>query len=343
MRIKLIFQVAATYIGAVIGAGFASGQEIQQFFVNFNIVGILGIGVSALLFAAFGYIMLDLQKRWGVSSYTEFFQILIGKKWGNKVDIFISIFLFIGLTAMLSGTGAVFQQYFDLSSWVGILLTIILIAIALWYKGEGVLWINSVLIPLKFIFCFGIAFSAIFLIKGTEAIPVEVVTNPLVGNWLFSAVLYVSFNLTIAMVIFASLGKEVQKNEGLFGAVIGGLGLGLFAFVIGLALLKFPEVQNFEIPMVVIAGKVGSWSAFFYVVVLWLAMITSAIGNGYSLVNHFVKKYHMDYRKSAIMLLLIVIPLAGIKFSSIVKIAYPIFGYMGLIFLPFLLFRWLKK
>lgn len=343
MRIKLIFQVAATYIGAVIGAGFASGQEIQQFFVNFSSKGILGIGVSALLFAAFGYIMLDLQKRWQVSSYTDFFQNLVGKKWGNKIDILISTFLFIGLTAMLAGTGAVFQQYFDLSSWIGIFLTIVLIAIALWYKGEGVLWINSVLIPLKFIFCFGIAFSAIFLIKGAQNVPVEIIANPLVGNWLFSAVLYVSFNLTIAMVIFASLGKEVQKNEGLLGAVIGGLGLGLFATVIGLALLKFPEVRNFEIPMVVIAGKVGSWSAFFYVVVLWLAMITSAIGNGFSLVNHFEKKYHMDYRKTSIILLLIVIPLAGIKFSLIVKIAYPIFGYMGLIFLPFLLFHWLKK
>ena len=37
------FKVAATYIGTVIGAGFASGQEILQFFSVFGNMGILGL------------------------------------------------------------------------------------------------------------------------------------------------------------------------------------------------------------------------------------------------------------------------------------------------------------
>lgn len=343
MNKKLIFQVAATYIGAVMGAGFASGQEIQQFFISFGDQGIWGIGVSALLFGFFGYVMVDLQRGWQVESYTEFFQKLMGKKLGSKMDILISVLLFLGMMAMLSGSGAVFQQYFESSSWKGIFLTATVIALALWYKGEGVLWINSALIPLKFLFCFGIALLAILFMEGTKGISPEPVANPLIGHWLFSSVLYVSFNLAVAMVVFASLGKEVQKIEGLFGAVFGGLGLGLFASIIGLSLLKFPEVQGYEIPMVVVAGKLGNWMAFCYVVVLWLAMVTAAIGNGFSLVNHFEKKYNFDYRKVAATLLVIVIPLAGIRFSIIVKVIYPLFGYLGLVFLPFLLWNWLKN
>lgn len=342
MNIRAAFQVGATYIGAVMGAGFASGQEIQQFFINFGSKGLLGILVSTFLFAFLGWIMLDLQKRWRTNSYTEFFAHLLGKKWGSLIDILISILLFIGMTAMLSGAGAVFRQYFELSSWIGVGLTALIIALAIWFKGEGVLWINSMLIPLKFIFCIGIALWAIIFATGTNGPGYEGTVNPLVQNWLFSGILYVSFNLTLAMVVFASLGKEVQKPESRIGAVAGGLGLGLFALVIGLALLCFPEVKEFEIPMVAVAGKIGSWPAFFYVVVLWLAMLTAAIGNGFSLIKHVEKKLCLDYRKATILLLLVVIPLSGIKFSLIVKTLYPLFGYLGLIFLPTLLWSWLK-
>jgi len=33
------FKVAATYIGTVVGAGFASGQEMLQFFAVFGLKG----------------------------------------------------------------------------------------------------------------------------------------------------------------------------------------------------------------------------------------------------------------------------------------------------------------
>ena len=343
MNKKIVLQVAATYIGAVMGAGFASGQEIQQFFINFERKGLWGILVSALLFAFLGWVMLDLQKRWKVNSYTEFFARLFGKYWGNKIDIFISLLLFIGMTTMMAGAGAIFREYLEMSSWLGIFLTAFVIALALWFKGEGVLWINTFLIPLKFIFCLGLALWAIIMATGTKGIEVGVATNPLIQNWFLSGILYVSFNLTLAMVVFSSLGKEIQNLEGKIGAVFGGLALGLFAFVIGLALLRFPEFKDFEIPMVAVAGKLGTWPAFFYVLVLWLAMVTAAIGNGFSLVRHLEKKLKINYQRGTIALLALTVPLAGIKFSFIVKSIYPIFGYLGLIFLPVLLGAWLKR
>lgn len=343
MNIRIVFQVAATYVGAVMGAGFASGQEIQQFFINFGSIGLIGILMSTTLFAILGWIMLELQKRWRVTSYAEFFEYLLGKKWGSRMDILVSLLLFIGMTAMLSGAGAVFQQYFELSSWVGILLTALVIALALWFKGEGVLWINSILIPLKFIFCIGIAVLAIVFADGTKGISNEITANPLIQNWFFSGILYVSFNITLAMVVFASLGREVQQSEARLGAVFGGTALGMFALVIGLALLSFPEVKGFEIPMVAVAGGLGPWPAFLYVIVLWLAMLTAAIGNGFSLINHIEKKFKINYKSAALFILLLVIPLSGVQFSIIVKTIYPVFGYIGLIFLPVLFWAWLKR
>ena len=46
---KNCIKIALVIIGALIGAGFASGQEIYLFFFSYGKRGILGIGVSAIL------------------------------------------------------------------------------------------------------------------------------------------------------------------------------------------------------------------------------------------------------------------------------------------------------
>lgn len=340
---RAMFQIAATYVGAVMGAGFASGQEIQQFFARFGVWGLVGIIFSAGLFALLGWMMLDLQERWKIRSYAGFFQKLLGGYWGKKADFLVSILLFMGMLAMLSGSGAVFREYFGLSPWLGIILTSLVVFLALWFRGEGVLWINSVLIPLKFLLCLGIALAAILWADGGEGEGVAIAANPLVKNWAQSALLYVSFNLTLAVVVFASLGSEVQVPGARLGAIMGGIALGVFAMVIGAALLKFPEVHSLEIPMVAVAGKLGNLAAFLYVIVLWLAMTTAAIGNGFSLVMRIVDTGRFNYEKAMFLLFAGILPLSGVRFSTLVQVAYPVFGYLGLVFLPFLFYFWRRS
>ncbi|OLN34017.1 YkvI family membrane protein [Desulfosporosinus metallidurans] len=342
MQLKTTFQVAATYVGAVMGAGFASGQEIQQFFVRFGHRGLAGIVLSAFLFSFLGLGMLELQDRWKVSSYRDFFDHLLGQRLGRWADGLVSVLLFVGMLAMISGSGALFREYFGISGWTGIFLTGMVIALALWFRGEGVLWINSVLIPLKFVACLGIAIAAIFLATTGDGEGIPILPPIIVKNWAVSAILYVSFNLTLAMVVFASLGRIVQKPGARLGAVLGGLALGLFAFVIGAALLRFPDIWGLEIPMVAVAGKLGDWPAFFYVIVLWLAMITAAVGNGFSLVSRVVNSGKLSYGNAILMLMLLLIPIAGVRFSQIVQLVYPLFGYLGLVFLPTILYFWRK-
>ncbi len=48
---KKSFQIGSAFIGIIVGAGFASGQEILQFFSSFGYVGIAGSILAAVLFA----------------------------------------------------------------------------------------------------------------------------------------------------------------------------------------------------------------------------------------------------------------------------------------------------
>ena len=52
-----IFQVAAVFIGTVVGAGLASGKEITQFFTSFGLTSFLGIFFCGLFYILMGSII----------------------------------------------------------------------------------------------------------------------------------------------------------------------------------------------------------------------------------------------------------------------------------------------
>ena len=58
-RKQSIFTLASVYVGTVIGAGFASGQEILQFFGKHGYKGILGVMVITVLFSLLGALDLN--------------------------------------------------------------------------------------------------------------------------------------------------------------------------------------------------------------------------------------------------------------------------------------------
>ena len=48
------FEIAMIYVGSIIGAGFASGREIWQYFGVFGKTGIVGLFIAGCLFVIFG-------------------------------------------------------------------------------------------------------------------------------------------------------------------------------------------------------------------------------------------------------------------------------------------------
>jgi len=49
--LKKSFQIGSAFVGLIVGAGFASGQEIMQYFTSFGLMGIVGAVVATVVFA----------------------------------------------------------------------------------------------------------------------------------------------------------------------------------------------------------------------------------------------------------------------------------------------------
>jgi len=75
-------------IGSLIGAGFASGQEINSFFYKYGIIGILGILISVFLISLIIYKVFFIIKKENINSYKEFLEIIFENKKikNNKIE-----------------------------------------------------------------------------------------------------------------------------------------------------------------------------------------------------------------------------------------------------------------
>ncbi|MDD2497211.1 MAG: hypothetical protein PHY90_03610, partial [Desulfitobacteriaceae bacterium] len=120
--------VAMAYIGTVVGAGFASGQEVLQFFGFFGFWGLAGLMLAMVLFSYFGYLILKLGDELDADSHLPIIKHAGGKWIGGIIDYVIIFFLFGALAVMGAGAGALFSEQFGLPNFLG---SVILIGVSL--------------------------------------------------------------------------------------------------------------------------------------------------------------------------------------------------------------------
>src|SRR5690554_3075782 len=114
-----VARVAATYVGTVVGAGFASGQEVLQFFGLYGIGAAWGIGLAGALLGLFGYLVLRLGSQVRARSHRDVLNGLGLPLLAVVLDGLITLFLFGGLAAMAAGAGAVASEQLGLPAFLG--------------------------------------------------------------------------------------------------------------------------------------------------------------------------------------------------------------------------------
>lgn len=339
--------VAGTYIGTIVGAGFATGQEILQFFTIFDSMGLLGLIITTIMFIVFGYIIMDLGKKLKANSHLEIIKYVGGKKLGAITDLIITFFLFGSFTAMIAGTGALVLQQFKLPTYFGNILMVFLTAFTVLTGIKGV--INSISIVVPFLLVAVVTISIYSIISSPSGISATVTLkeSSLITNWLMAAVLYVSYNIITSIAVLGPLGYEAcDKKAVINGAILGGLGLGLGAVMIDLALSSnISEIANLEVPMIYIAGKMSSHVQTIYAVVLIAEIYTTAVGSLYGFVSRFtnIKKNKIKSKLIIAVTSIAALLASQFGFSNLVKYLYPFVGYLGVVLLLSLIYSKLKN
>jgi len=326
-------KVMTAYIGSVIGAGFASGQEIMQFFILHGCNGLLGVVLSTVLFSYLGGLVMFISIKIRSVNYKELLTFLLGKKAGKIVDATNLLMLMGGLSVMLAGSAAVFSEHFGLPAQAGVWTVIVVTSLIIMGGLDGVLTANVILVPLKLLAIVIITLTAIIKAKGAifliyQATPIGGVA----GCWAGAGFLYVSYNMVVPVAVLSSLGRSIPLKVGVAGGLAGGFLLGLAVSLVTVAgLLYLPEAVMYEIPLLYLASQLGLVFFWLLGILIWLAILTTAIADAHGIASRLAPRGGLNYRLFGVCSCLLALPVAGCGFSDLVRLLYPLFGYASLV------------
>lgn len=340
-----LFTVGATYVGTVVGAGFATGQEVLRFFTYFGLDGIYAVLGAALLFATLGALILKLGHDLNAESHLVVVEEIVGPAAGRILDLVITFFLFGGAAVMMAGAGAVFAEHWHLSRLLGTALMAMLSGATVLMGLRGVVASISAVAPVLIAMVLVISSGAIFT-NGLSPHDLafsrpDLAATPL---WPLSMLLYVSYNLLLSVSVLGPLGREVRSGAtAWWGGMAGGLALGLGTLFINLALLSgLPETARFEVPMLHLSRQYPAWVAGLYSLVLWAEVYTTAVASLYGLTVRLARPGTARFRLLVPALTLGALGLSQVGFAPMVAILFPAVGWLGLLFVAGLLWRWLR-
>lgn len=335
---KNSFQIACCYVGAVIGAGFASGQELWSFFVVYGRESLKGLCLAGGLFCLYALVVLLKIYRCKVTSLSDYFSGVLGRKTLSVLQAAVYLFMFSSFCVMVAGSGALVKQAAGLPVTVGILLMAGICFIIFLFDARGVVSANAVLSPLMILGILVVWAGVLF----TGCAPVFRVTTALsrmTNNYIASAIVYVSYNTITLCALFIPLRQYLNRaRTAVFAALSGSIVLAAVAGVLWWLLYVFRgQAAQYDLPMLYIAGRVDKLVQILYVAVLYMAMVTTAVSSGFGFLSWARTRVKIGIGPLAALLCLAAVPLSYAGFAPLVGSLYRLFGYVGMFFLVLVL------
>jgi len=166
----------------------------------------------------------------------------------------------------------------------------------------------------------------------------------LMGNWLWAAILYASYNILMSAAVLGPLGANARDERAVLkGGALGGLGLGLASLMIYLALSTGGlETRNLEVPLLYLAGRIAPAVGGMFALVLLAEIYTTAVGALYGFSARLIGKAGRRKTPKVAGAVIAAFFASLLGFSNLVRYLYPVQGYGGVILLAALLFAWAK-
>lgn len=329
--------VAGTFIGTVVGAGFASGQETLQFFTAFGLRGLAGILLAAALFCFFGVRMLQLGRRYAATSHRPLVLHAVGPRLAPLVDGLLTLFLLATAGAMCAGAAATLAEQYGWARWVGSALTAGVGGATVLLGIDGVVAAIALVAPVLIISILGLAMYSLAAAGGIGAALAWKGMPELAaaGPWWAAAGLYVAYNVLLSAPVLGPLGAAARdRSSARRGGVLGGIGLGLGAAAIHLSVAaRMPGAAGYDIPMLYTEGTLAPWVPVAYSLLLLTEVYTTAVAMLFGFAARVDGGEGNRFRLAVIGGAAFAFVGGLFPFSRVVGTLYPLIGAVGVLVL----------
>ena len=344
---KKYLSAAFAYVGVIVGAGLASGQDLLQYFLAYGAIGLIGIAALGVLNVIFGAVALQLGSYYRSDNHDEVFERIAHPALRRLIDVVLVFSAFTMGFVMLAGAGANLEQQFGLPSWMGGALCAVLVVLTAFLNFDRIMNVIGVFTPIIMV---AIAVLMIYSLATPHASVAELDAaarnvTPALPNLVFSTLNYFALCVVGGIAMAFVLGGSILRiGEARRAGHIGGV---LIALVLGadaVALyLNVDRIWNFDVPALEIARSVHPAFAFGYTLVIFALIYNTAFSLFYSTARRF-----SGGSTARLRIVLIAVVAAGyaasfMGFKKLIGVMYPIIGWLGVALLVVLAVGWLRE
>lgn len=350
-------KLAGAFTAYHIGSGFATGNELVQFFVSWGgMIPFLTLAVAAIFTAITNYCMYQTGHTETFKSANEVYYYFCGKTLGRIFDYYVYITLVAFILVMITGSGATINQHYGIPEYVGTIVMGVacgLVACLGLHKVVDVLGSIGIFIM---VFCIG---CGLYMIATADVSPLTAakntelyveqgkilqpgffgITNPIIAGMFYSGV------LMLALPWVVSMGKLITSEaQASISAILSAVFLFSAAGACVIALmLNLDAVAGTPIPMLAAIQNAFPMLASPYSIIIILGIFTTATGQLFLLSDRFAKEG--SKRSYAIIFGTVVFGAVGgifIPFSVIVNIVYSVLGFSGDVLAIIMIIKFIK-
>lgn len=322
-----VISITLVIIGALIGAGFASGQEIFSFFYIYGKNGIYGILIMSILIGIFIYKSLKIIYQKQVYNYNDFLNLFIkNTKIRNVILWIVNVLLLVSFYIMVAGFGAYFEQEIGINRIIGSIVLNLLCVIVFFSNIKGVLKASNLIVPFLIFFIFFIGIKNIVQIRTIDF-------HQMKNNWILSMIIYNSYNFILLMPVLISLKKQITKEKNikkvsiLVTIIILILSINIFFLLLN---ANIKEIENQEMPFVYIISNYFNKYKKIYAFIVLASIFTTAISVGIGFLQN-ISKNSNSYPQFVLFMCITSLLMSNIGFSKLLNFIYPVFGYIGIL------------
>lgn len=322
-----VISITLVIIGALIGAGFASGQEIFSFFYIYGKNGIYGILIMSILIGIFIYKSLKIIYQKQVYNYNDFLNLFIkNTKIRNVILWIVNVLLLVSFYIMVAGFGAYFEQEIGINRIIGSIVLNLLCVIVFFSNIKGVLKASNLIVPFLIFFIFFIGIKNIVQIRTIDFYQMK-------NNWILSMLIYNSYNFILLMPVLISLKKQITKEKNikkvsiLVTIIILILSINIFFLLLN---ANIKEIENQEMPIVYIISNYFNKYKKIYAFIVLSSIFTTAISVGIGFLQN-ISKNSNSYPQFVLFMCITSLLMSNIGFSKLLNFIYPVFGYIGIL------------
>ena len=344
--LKKSIQIAGAFVSLVVGAGFASGQEIMQYFTSFGMMSFFGCIVAAIIFALLGMTLAQIGSDLQTTSHKEGIHYIGGRVFGPVLDLLVSIVLFGIAIVMFAGAGATFNQMYNIEPSFGSMMMVLLVIFTLLLNAESIIKVIATLTPYLMVIIFILLIYSFFTMDYSlsELNHMAKKQPSAASHWLPGAVLYVSYNLAAGAAMLIVMGGTVKDRKvARNGGALGGCILGLLILLINAALFaKMDVVTGVDMPTLELAKQIHPLVGFVMSVLLLGMIYSTAVGTLYILAVRMVQPDRLLFKWTVVFLCVVGFAVSRVGFTTLIGNMYAMMGYLGIVLIIAILYSWLR-